>query len=108
MELRKKHFIEYSLFLAASVLFLVLFIAFRTDRNTLKLISGLIFSVYVLWGTIHSALEERLTPIIVFEYVLFGFLAFLLLFIALSFKHENSLVILTITRQNIEGCRGSF
>lgn len=85
MELKKKHLIEYGLFLLVSVLFLVLFIVFRTERNLLKLLSGLISSVYVLWGIIHSASEGRLTASIVFEYLLFGILAFLLLFIALSF-----------------------
>jgi Zn-dependent protease with chaperone function len=85
MELKKRHFIEYCLFLGVSVLFLVLFIVFSNNRNLLKLVSGLISSMYVLWGIIHSASEGRLTPAIVFEYLLFGILAFLLLFIALSF-----------------------
>lgn len=85
MELKKKHFIEYSLFFAVSIFFLILFIVFSNNREMLKLVSGLVSCVYVLWGIIHSALEQRLTPTIVFEYVLFGVLAFLLLFVALSF-----------------------
>jgi multisubunit Na+/H+ antiporter MnhE subunit len=86
MESKKKHLFEYGLFLITSILFLILFIIFSTDRNLLKLISGLISSTYVLWGIMHSALERRLTPAIVFEYVLFGILAFLLLFVVLSFE----------------------
>lgn len=85
MEIKKKHFVEYCLFLAISVLFLVLFVVFRSDKNLLKLISGLISSAYVLWGIIHSAFEGRLAPAVIFEYVLFGVMAFLLLFVALSF-----------------------
>jgi hypothetical protein len=82
METKKEHFIEYVFFIGVSVIFLTSFIYFRQDRSFLKLISGL---VSLTWGIIHSALEGRLTPAIVAEYVLFGSLAFLLLFIALSF-----------------------
>ncbi len=82
----KRHFIEYGLFLAVLALFLVFFVVFRTDRNLLKLISGIISSVYVLWGIIHSVSEGRLTPAVALEYFLFGILAFLLLFVALSFE----------------------
>ena len=86
MESKKNHVIEYGLFLIMSASFLILFVVFRADRELLKLFSGLISSVYVLWGIIHSASEGRLTPEIVLEYLLFGVLAFLLLFIALSFE----------------------
>jgi hypothetical protein len=85
METKKEHFIEYVFFIGVSVIFLTSFIYFRQDRSFLKLISGLVSLTYALWGIIHSALEGRLTPAIVAEYVLFGSLAFLLLFIALSF-----------------------
>ena len=85
METKKRHFIESIFFIGIGVLFLAAFIFFRQNRDFLKLISGLASSTYALWGIIHSAMEGRLTPAIVVEYVLFGSLAFLLLFIALSF-----------------------
>ena len=86
MELKKKHLIEYSIFLVVFSFLLILYVVFRHDKNLHKLLSALISSVYTLWGIIHSAWEKRLTPAIVFEYVLFGVLAFLLLFIVLSFE----------------------
>jgi len=85
MESKKRHYIEYILFFGMSVLFLVTFFVFSQNRNFLKLISALVSLIYALWGIIHSALEGRFTPAIVMEYVLFGSLAFVILFIALSF-----------------------
>jgi len=85
METKKRHYIEYVLFFGVLVLFIVSFVVFNQNRNLLKLVSALVSLTYALWGIIHSALEGRFTPAIVIEYVLFGSLAFLLLFIALSF-----------------------
>jgi hypothetical protein len=85
MEIKRHHFLEYGIVFALSLLFIIMFVAYQSNRDLLKLLSGLISSSYVLWGIIHSALESRLTGVIVFEYLLFGVLAFLILFIALSF-----------------------
>jgi hypothetical protein len=85
MEIKRRHILEYSLVLSLSLVFMLLFILFRTDHKLLTLLSGLVSSSYALWGIIHSALEGRLTRIVIIEYLLFGILVFLLLFIALSF-----------------------
>jgi hypothetical protein len=85
MEIKRRHFLEYTMVFGLSLIFMILFFFFRSDRNILRLLSGLISSSYALWGIMHSALEGRLTRLVVLEYLLFGVLVFLLLFIALSF-----------------------
>lgn len=86
MNSKKRHIIEFFFFIALSVVSLALFFIFRYDKDLLKLLSGAISLAYVLWGIIHSGLEGRLTKLVALEYLLFGALAFLLLFTALSFE----------------------
>lgn len=85
MDNNRRHLIEYFIFIILTVVFLLLFILFRSNKELLKLVAGLLSSTYILWGIIHAALEERMTSLIVFEYALFGTLFFLILFFALSF-----------------------
>jgi hypothetical protein len=85
MEIKKRHLIEYSLIFIVSVAFLIMFVFFRANKEMLKLLSAIISFAYILWGTVHSAIEGRLNKLVVLEYILFGVLVFLIFFFALSF-----------------------
>lgn len=81
----KEYAVEYLILFIAILVFLVLFITFRFDKRALMTISACGSVFYVGWGIIHQALRERLTKMIVLEYILFGSLVFLLLYTVLSF-----------------------
>lgn len=84
MNEKERHLIEYLIFSIFGISLLIAFIAFREDRSTLKIISGLGSLLYVLWGIIHHGREDRLSKEIVTEYLLLGSFVFLLLLTALS------------------------
>ena len=58
---------------------------FRFDRTYLAVIWGTCSLLYVFWGIIHHKVEGRLTTLIALEYILYGLLAFALLYTALNF-----------------------
>ena len=61
-----------------------LFIFFKYDPLAQGLAAALGCIFYVSWGIIHHALQERITKEIIFEYVLVGIVAFLLILLAIS------------------------
>lgn len=81
----KEHAIEYLILFIAIFIFILLFFVFRFNKNALVIISAVSSVFYVLWGIIHHVLKDRLTKSIFWEYLLFGFLVFLLLFTVLGF-----------------------
>jgi hypothetical protein len=57
---------------------------FKFDKPA-QLVFGMLGCIYyTVWGIIHHALKERLSASVVLEYILFGFLAFLLLLLAFT------------------------
>ena len=81
----REHLIEHLILFAAISVFILLFLVFRFNKNSLMVISAAGSVFYVLWGIIHHVLRDRLTKSIFWEYILFGSLVFLLLFTVLSF-----------------------
>lgn len=80
MELDKKHIIEYAVLGIILILFLGFFWYFRFDKTALLVVSAIGSIFYSAWGILHHAIQERLTRLIAIEYILFGFLVFLLFF----------------------------
>ena len=75
----EKHILSYTLL--ATLLFLAfgLFVHFRYQPH-LQILLGLLGCViYALWGIFHHAGEDRITPLVVFEYVFFSLISFLLI-----------------------------
>ena len=86
MNLKNKNYklIEYSVLLTGVVSFGTLFWLFSGNNSARLLLTALAVLFYVLWGVIHHFLERRLTLEIAIEYVLIGFLTFLLVLVSLS------------------------
>jgi len=86
MNLKNKNYklIEYSVLLTGVVSFGILFWLFSGNNSARLLLTALAVLFYVLWGVIHHFLERRLTLEIAIEYVLIGFLTFLLVLVSLS------------------------
>lgn len=80
----EKHLIEYLVLALGLALFAGLFVFFRFNKPVLIYISlfGCVF--YMLWGIIHHFIEDRLNELLAAEYILVGFLIFLLLFNVLT------------------------
>lgn len=79
-----KHITHYIVLITGILVFVVLIFIFRFNRP-FQLLTGLFGAVfYVSWGIIHHSLEHRLTREVVTEYLLFGVLAFIMLFFALN------------------------
>ena len=76
--------IEYSILLTGVIIFAFCFWFYRSSNNARLIVTGLASFFYITWGIVHHALEKRLTPEIALEYILIGFLTFLLVLIALS------------------------
>ncbi len=85
MENIKEHRVEYFILSVAIIVFMFFIYMFRFDKNALIMLTGVGSLSYILWGIIHHWLRGKLTRSVVYEYVLFGFLAFLLFFTVLSF-----------------------
>lgn len=82
---KKYKLIEYSVLLAGVVVYAALFLLVYKDNNSARLlISALAVLFYVLWGVVHHFLENRLTIEVALEYILIGFLTFLLVLVSLS------------------------
>lgn len=80
----KKHFLYYlSLFLIFFVgLLLTLFLAPNIKLQGLTIFTTIL--LYVIWGILHHYKNHELTPKIVIEYVLIGFLGMSILFFVIS------------------------
>ena len=81
---KARHIAEYTVLAIAPTVLLAAFYYLRFEKNALMVLFGISSGFYAIWGIIHHALESRLTKSIFFEYILFGFLIFLLLFFALN------------------------
>lgn len=81
----RKNFWEYLILFLGVITFVILVYLFRFNKSVLTfvLFSGSLF--YVSWGIIHHMIRGRLTRMIAVEYMLFGFLSFLLLFAVLGY-----------------------
>ena len=75
----KAHLIEYLILFITSVLFLILMATFRGQHNKQFFILILFVCYYITWGYLHHEKDQTLSLKIIFEYVLFGGLALLLL-----------------------------
>ena len=81
----KYKIIEYTVLFVGILVYAFLFLFFFKDSNSARLlITALAVLFYVTWGVIHHFLEKRLTLEIAFEYILIGFLTFLLVLVSLS------------------------
>ncbi|MFC1756092.1 hypothetical protein ACFLZK_01750 [Patescibacteria group bacterium] len=76
--------IEYTILLAGVAAFGFMFWLFRYNNSARLLLTSLSVLFYVLWGVVHHFIEKRLTLEIAVEYVLIGFLTFLLVLVSLS------------------------
>ncbi|MBD3366139.1 hypothetical protein GF360_02220 [candidate division WWE3 bacterium] len=79
MTQHEKHIAHYSILISGLGLLGVLFILFRYNEPLQIFVGGLGCLFYILWGIFHHALEERITKLVVFEYVSFGLLGLILL-----------------------------
>lgn len=77
------HILHYLLLLLGFSVAAFLFVLFEYDRTAQILVAGLSALYYTAWGIVHHAVEDRLNKLTVLEYVLFGSLAFLLIFTVL-------------------------
>ncbi len=86
MNLRNKDYklIEYAILFVGVVAYAYLFWVFRHNNSARLLLTAEAVLFYILWGVIHHFLEKRLTVEIAFEYILIGFLTFLLVLVSLS------------------------
>ncbi|MFA6982101.1 MAG: hypothetical protein WC243_03715 [Patescibacteria group bacterium] len=81
---RDDHLTHYAVLFLGLALIVGFLIYFRFDRPIQLMVGAFGALFYVAWGVIHHAFEDRLTKEIVMEYLLFGILAFLMLYFALS------------------------
>lgn len=79
-----KHFLHYIILFVGLLLFVGFLALFRFNRGIQLAVGAFGAVFYVSWGIMHHAFEKRLSKEIVTEYLLFGMLAFLMLFLALS------------------------
>lgn len=73
------HITHYFFLIAGLGLLGIFFILFRFNETLQIIIGGLGCLFYILWGIFHHALEDRVTKLVIFEYMSFGILAFLLM-----------------------------
>jgi len=85
MENLKEHRVEYFILTIVLSVFIVLIYFFRFNKGMLILLTGIGSVFYILWGIIHHWIRGKLTRSVAYEYLLFGFLVFLLFFTVLSF-----------------------
>ncbi len=79
MTSQEKHLTHYLILVSGLGILGFLFMLFRFNE-VLQIIVGAIGCIfYILWGIFHHALEERVTKLILFEYISFGSLAFILM-----------------------------
>lgn len=82
---KKYKLFEYTVLFLGIAVYAFLFLFLYKDNSSIKLlITALAVLFYVMWGVVHHYLEKRLTIEIAFEYILIGFLTFLLVLVALS------------------------
>lgn len=79
-----KHLTHYVMLFAGLSISVILLFVFRFNRPVQMMTGALGAAFYVSWGIIHHALEDRLTKAVIFEYLLFGALAFALLYFSSS------------------------
>ena len=73
------HVLSYTLLISLLFLAFGLFVHFKYQPH-LQILLGLLGCVsYALWGIFHHAGEDRITPLVVFEYVSFSLISFLLI-----------------------------
>ncbi|HLB51704.1 hypothetical protein A3F07_00730 [candidate division WWE3 bacterium RIFCSPHIGHO2_12_FULL_38_15] len=84
MREEEKHLKHYLILVLGIVIFMLFIAYFKYYNNVQILLSAGLSAFYCLWGIIHHAVEGRLSRLIFLEYILIGFLVFLLLFTALS------------------------
>jgi hypothetical protein len=73
------HLAHYFILTTGLAMLGMLFILFRFNEGLQIFVGGVGCAFYILWGIFHHALEERVTKLVVLEYVSFGLLAFLLM-----------------------------
>jgi len=82
---KKYKVIEYTVLFAGAAVYAFLFLYLYRHSNSLRLlVTALAVLFYVAWGVVHHYLEKRLTMEIAFEYILIGFMTFLLVLVSLS------------------------
>ncbi len=76
---KESHFKHYALLVSGMALLGAFFVLFRfnTPIQIFIGLAGCIF--YIFWGIFHHALEDRVTKLVVIEYILFSLVAFLLM-----------------------------
>ena len=79
MKRQDTHVAHYLILFGGLGLLGVFFILFRFNEVLQIFIGGLGCIFYIFWGIFHHALEERVTKLVMLEYVSFGLLAFLLM-----------------------------
>jgi len=79
MKSQDVHLAHYLILVSGLGFLGVFFILFRFNEVLQILTGGIGCVFYIIWGIFHHALEERVTKLIIFEYVSFGLLAFLLM-----------------------------
>lgn len=79
MNHHERHFSHYLILLTGLAILGSLFVLFRFNERIQILVGAAGCLFYILWGIFHHASEERVTKLVIFEYVSFGLLAFLLM-----------------------------
>jgi hypothetical protein len=85
MEIQKDaHLLHYLALFVGLAVISTFFIIFRYNYQTQVLLALIGSGYYTIWGILHHSFEKRLSRFVVLEYILFGLLAFLLIFTALN------------------------
>ncbi len=79
MKEHDSHLTHYIFLVLGLIVLGGLFVLFRYNPTLQILIGGVGTVFYIIWGILHHALEDRVTGLVVVEYVVFGTLAFLLM-----------------------------
>jgi hypothetical protein len=79
MNIKDSHLSHYAFLIVGMALLGVFFVLFKYNTS-IQIFIGLLGCIfYTFWGIFHHALEDRVTELVVFEYVLFSLVAFLLM-----------------------------
>lgn len=78
------HLLHYLILFLGLAVFLICFRFFVFQKTYQIVIAALGSMFYAVWGVTHHAYENRLTKLVVLEYVLFGLLSFLILMVLIT------------------------
>jgi hypothetical protein len=81
----EKELVEYIVLFVGLLAVFILFVLYRYDFNSLRLIALLGSVFYLFWGIFHHVAADRLNKTIVIEYLVISLMVYLLFHLVLSF-----------------------